>query len=117
MTITIDQRTTKEVEIETPAFFRISNYEVVAVFDEQNIVSAYSNEDLVIIKSSSKRYFSDFAKLTDENIIPEKEFFDAFNEVHNSLSFKAQLIEDREIPRIDNGSDQAYETLKQLTSF
>lgn len=118
MTITLQDTVKREMEIELPLFVKTAGNRYVAIIDEENILVVFASPNYKTIQSGTKSIMaSDIQDAIGEEHISEKDFFDVFNEVHNALSFKAELIETREKPRMDNGSDQAYETLKQLTSY
>lgn len=101
MKITIQRTESKEIEIVTPAYYRIGEYEVCAIFDEKNVVTAYNNGGLII--TSSREFWSLYEKdkIKDENLIDETTFFEAYNKAHAALSLLPKYSESDEI---ENGS-------------
>lgn len=117
MKIQIKKTETKELNVDTPSFYREYN-DYYAILDENNILKAYKADDYCRVSNCSPSIMmnGDWSFIKDENIITEQEFMDAFNQAHNFLSLKAEL-KVSEITTENVYDWEAQNNLKQATNY
>lgn len=92
MKLQTETKVKKEITIIPPAFYRISEWEVVAFLDDNTVLDAYLSEDLTAVSKKHPRFFYGQENIIDENIITEEEFFDKYNAACDFLNMKPQLV-------------------------
>lgn len=97
MKITIQRTESKEIEIITPAYFKIAKDEMIAIFDENNIVTAKNDDTFSCVCNRTFILDSEKLKCTDENLVDETTFFDFYNKAHAALSLLPKYSESDEI--------------------
>lgn len=92
MKLTITKQTAEEIEIPIPCFAKTRN-ELLAILDEKTVVLAFKLGNLTIIQNSGMRSDFDKAALAwiDGERISEVEFFQAYDEILESISLTPKL--------------------------